>query len=188
MFTSAQPRFDANKCKVHLKMLANRFKLLEGKKANLNKQMQRAVAGLLREGKSESARIQTEHIIREDITIEVYEVLRQHVDILIARFAVIISEPEPRKEVQESVCTLIYAGWLLGSEIPELRALHEQFASKYGKPFAEEVTKNSSLYINPRVLKKLQHDIPDPALVDAVRSLDRVGPLWQPNRCELTTQ
>eukprot|EP00307_Rebecca_sp_RCC1486_P008494 CAMPEP_0119420424 /NCGR_PEP_ID=MMETSP1335-20130426/23485_1 /TAXON_ID=259385 /ORGANISM="Chrysoculter rhomboideus, Strain RCC1486" /LENGTH=60 /DNA_ID=CAMNT_0007445779 /DNA_START=35 /DNA_END=213 /DNA_ORIENTATION=+ len=52
---SSGGRFDANKCKVHLKMLINRFKLLEAKKVNLNKQANREVAGLLRAGKSESA-------------------------------------------------------------------------------------------------------------------------------------
>lgn len=182
MFAST-PRFDGNKCKVHLKMLTNRFKLLESKKMNLNKQKQRAVAQLLREGKSESARIQVEHIIREDYTIEVYEILRQHVDLLLARFAVVQTEPEPRKEIQESVCTIIYAGWLLGSEITELRVLYEQLAIKYGKPFVDEVTTNSGLYINPRVLKKLQFDIPDKALVETylveIARAHRVD--WQPS-------
>ena len=181
MFRSA-PRFDGHKCKVMLKMLTNRFKLLEAKKLNLKKQAQRSVASLLREGKSESARIQVEHIIREDFTIEVYEILRQHVDLLLARFAVVQNEAEPRKEVQESVCTIIYAGWLLGGEIAELKVLYEQLATKYGKPFVDEVTKNSGLYINPRVLRKLQYDIPEPALVETylieIARAHRVD--WQP--------
>jgi len=159
------PVFDGNKCKVHLKMLINRFKLLEAKKANLNKQANRAVAQLLREGKSESARIAVEHSIREDFTIEVYEILRQHIELLLARWAVVQNESEPRKEVQESVCTVIYAGYLLSAEIVELKVLYEQLTVRYGKPFAAEVTRNPTPYISPKVLYKLQYGIPDPALV-----------------------
>ena len=34
---------------------------------------------------------------------------------------------------------LIYAGWLMGSEVPELRTLHQLFTAKYGKAYSEEV-------------------------------------------------
>jgi hypothetical protein len=38
MFGASKPKFDANKTKVNLKMLINRFNLLTQKKANLAKQ------------------------------------------------------------------------------------------------------------------------------------------------------
>jgi vacuolar protein sorting-associated protein IST1 len=58
-------KFDANKTKVNLKMLTNRFQLLTQKKANLAKQQKRQVAMLLRDDKEQNARILVEHIIRE---------------------------------------------------------------------------------------------------------------------------
>ena len=57
--------FDANKTKVNLKMLTNRFQLLIKKRANLAKQQKRQVATLLREKKEQNARILVEQIIRE---------------------------------------------------------------------------------------------------------------------------
>ena len=41
MFGASKPKFDANKTKVNLKMLVNRFNLLTQKKANLAKQQKR---------------------------------------------------------------------------------------------------------------------------------------------------
>ena len=39
----------------------------------------------------------------------------------------------------EAVCALLCAGWLMGSEVPELRTLHQLFTAKYGKAYSEEV-------------------------------------------------
>ena len=39
----------------------------------------------------------------------------------------------------EAVGALIYAGYLMGSEVPELRTLHQLFTAKYGKAYSEEV-------------------------------------------------
>ena len=50
MFQS-KPKFDANKCKVQLKMLINRLNLLSQKKGNLAKAEKRKVAELLRDTK-----------------------------------------------------------------------------------------------------------------------------------------
>mmetsp|Transcript_34976 Transcript_34976/g.67235 ORF Transcript_34976/g.67235 Transcript_34976/m.67235 type:complete len:86 (+) Transcript_34976:194-451(+) len=78
MFSSSKkPKWNADKCKVNLKMLVNRFQLLTQKKANLAKQQKRQVALLLRDDKEANARILVEHIIREDYTLESYELLKQ---------------------------------------------------------------------------------------------------------------
>ena len=57
MFQS-KPKFDANKCKVQLKMLINRLNLLSQKKGNLAKAEKRKVAELLRDTKE----VRTTHI------------------------------------------------------------------------------------------------------------------------------
>ena len=94
MFARKGPKFNADKCKVQLKMLGARFKLLLQKKTNLAKQQKREVALLLRADKEANARILVEHIIREDYTLESYELLRQHGDLILARFNVIVVEQE----------------------------------------------------------------------------------------------
>ena len=85
---SSKPKFDANKCKVNLKMLQNRFALLQQKKTNLAKQQKRQVAMMLKDDKEAQARILVEHIIREDYTLESYELLRQYADLILARLNV----------------------------------------------------------------------------------------------------
>ena len=85
MFGASKPKFDANKTKVNLKMLVNRFNLLTQKKANLAKQQKRQIALLLKEDKEANARILVEHIIREDYTLESYDLLRQYTELLLAR-------------------------------------------------------------------------------------------------------
>ena len=39
---------------------------------------------------------------------------------LLARLEVVNSEDHLKPEIAEAVCALLYAGWLYGSEIPEL--------------------------------------------------------------------
>ena len=104
MFGGFKPKFDANKTKVNLKMLINRFNLLTQKKANLAKQQKREIALLLRDDKEANARILVEHIIREDYTLESYDLLRQYTELLLARLNVVIQEPELKPEVAEAVC------------------------------------------------------------------------------------
>lgn len=57
-------KFNANKCKVQLKMLDTRMKLLIQKKTNLAKQQKREIGMLLRDNKEANARALVEHIIR----------------------------------------------------------------------------------------------------------------------------
>ena len=104
MFGGSKPKFDANKTKVNLKMLISRLNLLGQKKANLAKQQKREIALLLRDDKEANARIMVEHVIREDYTLESYDLLRQYTELLLARLNVVIQEPELKPEVAEAVC------------------------------------------------------------------------------------
>ena len=164
---SSKPKFDANKCKVNLKMLQNRFALLQQKKTNLAKQQKRQVAMMLKDDKEAQARILVEHIIREDYTLESYELLRQYADLILARLNVVTNEPELKPEVAEAVCSLLYAGWLMASEVPELGTLNQLFTAKYGKPYAAEVIENKEKYLNYRLLRMLTStQVPDPTVVE----------------------
>ena len=144
-WTPRERQFDANRCKTYLKMLLNRLKLLETKKTNLSKQKRREVASLLLKGSDDQARILVEHIIREDYTVEAYEMVRQFADLLLARFNVMVTEPHIRDEIKESVCSLMYSSWLIAAEVPELKQLLDELVAKYGKPFLEEVLNNKEV-------------------------------------------
>ena len=85
----------------------------------------RQIALLLKDDKEANARILVEHIIREDYTLESYDLLRQYTELLLARLNVLIQEPELKPEVAEAVCALLYAGWLMGSEVPQLHTLYQ---------------------------------------------------------------
>ena len=67
--------FSASKIKPQLKMAAQRITLTINKKTNSIKKQKREVAELLAKNKEEKARIRVEHIIREDFTIEAYEII-----------------------------------------------------------------------------------------------------------------
>lgn len=168
MFSSSKPKFDHNKAKVQLKMLINRLNLLSSKKGNLAKAEKRKVAMLLREDKEHNARILVEQIIREDYTLEAYDLIKQFTEQLLARFNVVITEQDLKPEIADSVCALVYSGWLMGTEIDELRALFNLFTAKYGKVYTQEVLDHKEKYINARLLRILSStQVPDPTVVDA---------------------
>ena len=122
---------------------------------------------LLKDDKEANARILVEHIIREDYTLESYELLKQYTEMLLARLNVVIQESELKPEVAEAVCALLYAGWLMGNDVPELHALFVQFTAKYGKPYSDEVVQNKEKYLSHRLLRMLTStQVPDASVVE----------------------
>ena len=108
MFGASKPKFDANKTKVNLKMLVNRFNLLTQKKANLAKQQKRQIALLLKEDKEANARILVEHIIREDYTLESYDLLRQYTELLLARLNVVMVDADWNPATDHQAMARVY--------------------------------------------------------------------------------
>lgn len=74
---------------VQLKMSVNRLRLMQQKQTALAKQARRELAQLLDQGKEESARIRVENIIREDLFIEMLEILELYCELLLARFGLL---------------------------------------------------------------------------------------------------
>ena len=76
----------------------------------------------------------------------------------------LIQEPELKPEVAEAVCALLYAGWLMGSEVPELHTLYQLFTAKYGKVYSEEVISSKEKYLSHRLLRMLTStQVPSPS-------------------------
>ena len=116
---SSKPKFDGNKCKVQLKMLINRFNLLSAKKGNLARGGEEELAMLIRDDKEHNARILVEQIIREDYTLEAYD-LPQYAELLIAA-TTSSSSRTSSSEIADAVCAIVYSGWLMGNNIDELK-------------------------------------------------------------------
>ena len=86
---------------------------------------------------------------------------------LVARFNVVTTEPELKPEIAEAVCALLYGGYVMGSDIPELKALEKLFTAKYGEEYAKEVKENKERYLNHRLLKMLDSvQVPDASVVE----------------------
>ena len=119
----------------------------QGRQATLGSWQQEQQA-MLRDDKEYNARILVEQIIREDYTLEAYDLIKQYTETIIARFNVLVVEDNMRDEIAEAVAALLYSGYLLGDEVPELKQLYALFTAKYGKEFSQEVIANKDKYLN----------------------------------------
>ena len=146
-------RYRVSKLKPHLKMAEQRLAILNSKKTNLIKTQKREIAQLLRDGKEEKARIRVEKLIRDDFTIEAYELLSLLCELLHERAALITSEKDCPPDLREACCTLIWAA--PRTEVPELKVVAEQLDLKYGKEFFNDARKNVGERANVRVVHKL---------------------------------
>ncbi len=77
------------KLKTNLRLAAQRLKLLQKKKTEENLKARRELAEILKQKKADRARIRVENIIREDYTVEAYELIEMYCDLLVARFGLI---------------------------------------------------------------------------------------------------
>ena len=62
---------------------------MQQKQTALAKQARRELAQLLEQGKEESAKIRVENIIREDLFVEMLEILELYCELLLARFGLL---------------------------------------------------------------------------------------------------
>jgi vacuolar protein sorting-associated protein IST1 len=74
-----------SKLKVALKLSISRLRMAQQKETALSKVARREMAQLLEVGKEESARIRVENIIRQDISVELMEILELYCELLLAR-------------------------------------------------------------------------------------------------------
>ncbi len=157
--------FNPNKLKPHLKMAVHRLQIAANKKSNSIKNQKREISRLLSESppKEEKARIRAEALIREDNTIEAYEILELQCELLHERMRLIESQKECPGDLISCVSTLIWASDRV--DVPELVEVRNQLTKKYGKPFVEAAMKNEGGVLNDRVVHKLSVKPPSAFLV-----------------------
>ena len=147
--------FDANKCKIQLKMLCIRLDIKIAKERNGAMQDKHKVAELLKGSQEARARILVEHIIRGDFTVESMDLLKLEASILVERFDIVEKEVELTVEVAQMVCSIVYGAYLMGGHIAELKTLGEMLRAKYGRAFVDEVNAHPEKYLPERIMKAI---------------------------------
>lgn len=163
------------KLKPSLKMAVTRFNMASNKKNALMKQNMREIAKLLEENKEESARIKAEALIRDDGTIEAYEILQLTCDLLFERIKLITVSKTCPDDLKSSIATLIWASQRV--DIKELTEIRKQFRSKFGKQFDTEAFENKDNICNERIVAKLSVQPPTAFLVQTY--LEKIADQFQ---------
>ncbi|KAL7276538.1 Vacuolar protein sorting-associated protein ist1 [Rhizina undulata] len=151
-----------SKLKVSLKLSVSRLRMVQQKDTALAKVNRRQMAQLLEQGKEESARIRVENIIRQDISVELMEILELYCELLLARTG-LMEAKECDPGLEEAVKSIIYAA--PRTEIKELHQVRSLLIEKYGKEFALIAMENTDGKVAERVLKKLRVEPPPETLV-----------------------
>ncbi|RLN53492.1 hypothetical protein BBJ29_008000 [Phytophthora kernoviae] len=177
--------FNVNKLKPNLKMAVHRIGIVKNKKANAAVAQRKEVARLLGDGKEEKARIRVEGIIRDDFTMEGYEILELLCELLAERANLIKTESDCPYDMREAVCTLIWAA--SRTEIPELAEVKKQLTKKYGQDFEAAAIRNVDGCVNERVIQKLSVQPPSAFLVvNYMKEIAKEFKVdWEPDEAEV---
>ncbi|XP_023329877.1 IST1 homolog isoform X2 [Eurytemora carolleeae] len=155
-----------NKLKTNLRLSINRLKLLEKKKAEMAMKSRKEIADYLGAGKVERAKIRVEHIIREDYMVEAMEILEMYCDLLLARFGLIQQMKTLDDGLAEAISSLIWVAPRMMSDVQELKIVAEQFAAKYGKPYAQACRENAVTTVSAKLMHKLSVQAPPKITVE----------------------
>lgn len=120
------------------------------------------MAELLALGKEESARIRVENIVRDDIYIELMEMLELYCELLLARIGLLESR-ECDPGLVEGVKTIIYAA--PHTDIKELSFIREILVHKYGPEFTISAMTNEDGVIPEKIIKRTTVQAPSKELV-----------------------
>ena len=155
--------FSESKIKPQLKMAVQRIKIVVNKKSSQVKHQKKEIAVLLKENRTEKARIKVEHIIREDFLIESFELIELLCELVHERIKYIASQKECPEDVLQAVVSLIWSS--IHVDIVELDEVKKQLIAKYGKKFGENAIKNENNLVNERLFEKLSSRPPSSFLV-----------------------
>lgn len=157
--------FKASKLKPQLKMAVHRLQINSNQKVAQIKNQKRDIAKMLGEKphpKEEKARIRAEALIREDHTVEAYEILQLNCELLAERIKLLASEKTCPPDMVSVVSTVLWASTRV--DVPEFLQIRKQFRSKYGKEFERNAMNNVEI-LNERVYSKLSIQPPSALLV-----------------------
>ncbi|KAK9480191.1 regulator of Vps4 activity in the MVB pathway-domain-containing protein [Lipomyces japonicus] len=153
----------STRLKIQLKLSISRLRHVQQKETALAKQQRREIASLLDNQKDESARIRVENIIRQEINVELLEILELYAELLLARIGLIDQRRDCDPGLIEPIKSLIYAAGR--TDVKELQQVRDILILKFGKEFARDALENPETSVAPRVFKKLSVDPPSEELV-----------------------
>ena len=93
---------------------------------------------MLTAGKEEKARIKAEHLIRDDSTMEAYEIIALLCELVHERMKHLLSQDECPPDLLGTIASLLYAA--PRCQISEMEVIEKQLTKRYGKQFVEEVS------------------------------------------------
>jgi len=149
-----------------LRLCINRLKLLEKKKSEMAMKSRKEIADYMQAGKLERAKIRVEHIIREDYMVEAMEVLEMYCDLLLARFGLIQQMKTLDDGLAEAISSIIWVSPRLQADVQELKVVADQFAAKYGKPYAQACKENAVGTVSVKLMHKLSVQAPPKITVE----------------------
>lgn len=154
--------------------------MASNKKTALMKQQMREISKLLAENKEEKARIRAEALIRDDGTIEAYEILQLTCELLFERIKLITTSKTVPEDLRRSISTLIWASNRV--DIKELVEIRKQIKAKFGKQFDMDAFENKNNICNERVIAKLSVQPPTALLVQTYleKIADQFSVQWKP--------
>ncbi|KAF2001399.1 DUF292-domain-containing protein [Amniculicola lignicola CBS 123094] len=165
----------ANQLKVQLKLSVSRLRMVQQKDTAKAKQQRREMAQLLEAGKTQSAKIRVENIIRSDLQTEVHEILELYCELLLARSFFFEQPTSPHsassttpnieldEALEEAVHSIIYAA--PRTEVKELHNTRGLLIDRFGKDVAAQAMDGEK--VADRVRNKLKLETPKAELVDA---------------------
>eukprot|EP00767_Chilomastix_cuspidata_P002860 gnl/Chilomastix_cuspidata/299.p1 GENE.gnl/Chilomastix_cuspidata/299~~gnl/Chilomastix_cuspidata/299.p1 ORF type:complete len:306 (-),score=123.31 gnl/Chilomastix_cuspidata/299:60-944(-) len=151
-------KLKATEFKTHLSMAKIRLQQKTMKKNNVNRASRREVAQMITSGNTTRAEIKAEMMVREDYTVEAYEILLDLLELIIARSPIIMKEKTCPPSLLMHISTVIWAASYV--EVPDFMTLKEDFKKKYGKRFVEEALANTLNKANPKIVARLSIMVP----------------------------
>lgn len=113
------------------------------------------VAQHLQLGHTDRALLRVEHVIKEQNTLEAFEMIDGYCHLIIERIVLLENQKECPKELQEATSSLIFAASRCG-DLPELQSARYIFASKFGKEFTNAAVElRNNCGVNPKMVQKL---------------------------------
>ncbi|KAL6450773.1 IST1 Vacuolar protein sorting-associated protein IST1 [Candida maltosa Xu316] len=158
------PHLNPARLKTALKMAISKLKFIQEKKTAITKQQRRQLSELLSQGKETSAKIRVENIIRDDIYIELLEILELYCELLLARLPILLDRVVCEKNLVEPVASIIYSA--NHTELKELVQIKEILMYKFGNEFSLSVLENKDGEVPEKVIKRCDIEPPSEILVD----------------------
>lgn len=140
-------------------MAISKLQFIQEKKSALTKQQRRQLADLLSQGKESSAKIRVENIIRDDIYIELLEMLELYCELVLARITMVTDQATCDESLLESVCSLVYSA--PHTELKEMAQIRELFIIKFGPEFGKKAIDNEDGVVPEKIVKRCK--VPPPA-------------------------